>query len=144
MGTALGFPRIVMVGAAMVTGPGGELAASAAGRGYLRVSDAEREQVIGALKAAFVRGVLAKDEFDLRVGQAFASRTYAELAVVTAGLPRRARRSPSRPGPRGPRVGSEFCGPAGCWRRQPGFMQACRRLCSSRPGLRVLRTIPRV
>jgi hypothetical protein len=71
----------------MVTGPGGELAASAAGRGYLRVSDAEREQAIGTLKAAFVRGVLAKDEFDLRVGQAFASRTYAELAAVTAGLP---------------------------------------------------------
>jgi hypothetical protein len=71
----------------MVTGPGGELAASAAGRGYLRVSDAEREQAIGTLKAAFVRGVLAKDEFDLRVGQAFASRTYADLAAVTAGLP---------------------------------------------------------
>jgi hypothetical protein len=71
----------------MVTGPGGELAASAAGRGYLRVSDAEREQVIGTLKAAFVRGVLVKDEFDLRVGQAFVSRTYAELAAVTAGLP---------------------------------------------------------
>jgi hypothetical protein len=63
------------------------LAASAAGRGYLRVSDAEREQVISILKAAFVRGVLAKDEFDLRVGQAFASRTYAELGAVTAGLP---------------------------------------------------------
>jgi Domain of unknown function (DUF1707) len=71
----------------MVTGPGDELAASAAGRGYLRVSDAEREQVIDALKAAFVRGMLAKDEFDLRVSQAFASRTYAELAAVTAGLP---------------------------------------------------------
>ena len=71
----------------MVTGPGDELAASAAGRGYLRVSDAEREQVIGTLKAAFVRGMLAKGEFDLRVGQAFASRTYAELAAVTAGLP---------------------------------------------------------
>ena len=71
----------------MVTGPGDELAASAAGRGYLRVSDAEREQVIGTLKAAFVHGMLAKDEFDLRVGQAFASRTYAELAAVTADLP---------------------------------------------------------
>jgi len=71
----------------MVTGPGDELAASAAGRGRLRVSHAEREQVIGTLKAAFVRGMLAKDEFDLRVSQAFASRTYAELAAVTAGLP---------------------------------------------------------
>ena len=71
----------------MVTGPGEGLAASAAGRGYLRVSDAEREQVIDALKGAFVRGMLAKDEFDLRVGQAFGSRTYAELATVTADLP---------------------------------------------------------
>ena len=71
----------------MVTGPGDELAASAAGRGYLRVSHAEREQVIDTIKAAFVRGMLAKDEFDLRVSEAFASRTYAELAAVTAGLP---------------------------------------------------------
>ena len=87
MGAALRFPLIVMAGVAVVTGPGDELAASAAGRGYLRVSDAEREQVIGTLKAAFVRGMLAKDEFDLRVSQAFASRTYAELAAVTVGLP---------------------------------------------------------
>jgi len=71
----------------MVTGPGDELAASAAGRGNLRVSHAEREQVIGTVKAAFVRGMLAKDEFDLRVSQAFASRTYAELAAITVGLP---------------------------------------------------------
>ncbi len=51
------------------------------------MSHAEREQVIGTLKAAFVRGTLAKDEFDLRVSQALASRTDAELAAVTAGLP---------------------------------------------------------
>jgi hypothetical protein len=42
--------------------------------------------VIGTLKAAFVQGMLAKDEFDLRVEQAFAARTYAELAAVTADL----------------------------------------------------------
>src|ERR1700678_2523797 len=48
--TALGFPWVVVRGAAMVTGPGDELAASAAGRGRLRVSDAEREQVIGTVK----------------------------------------------------------------------------------------------
>ena len=39
------------------------------------------------LKVAFVRGLLDKDEFDLRVGQTFASRTDAELAAVTADLP---------------------------------------------------------
>jgi hypothetical protein len=43
--------------------------------------------VIGTLKAAFVQGRLVKDEFDLRVGQALAPRTYAELAALTADLP---------------------------------------------------------
>jgi hypothetical protein len=60
---------------------------AAAGQGHLRVSQADREQVIGVLKAAFVQGMLAKDEFDLRVGQAFASRAWAELDALTADLP---------------------------------------------------------
>ena len=59
----------------------------AADRGRLRASHADREQVVGILKAAFVQGMLAKDEFDLRVGQAFVSRTYAQLAALTADLP---------------------------------------------------------
>jgi hypothetical protein len=66
---------------------GDEMAAGTAGRGRLRASHADREQVIGTLKAAFVKGMLDKDEFDLRVGQAFASRTYADLAAVTADIP---------------------------------------------------------
>jgi hypothetical protein len=60
---------------------------AAAGRGHLRASHADRDQVIGTLKAAFVQGMLAQDEFDTRVGQAFGSRTYAELAALTADLP---------------------------------------------------------
>jgi Domain of unknown function (DUF1707) len=69
-------------------GPEDETAAAEGrGRGELRASNADREQVIEVLKAAFVQGRLAKDEFDLRVGQAFAARTHAELAAVTAGLP---------------------------------------------------------
>jgi hypothetical protein len=60
---------------------------AAAGRGHLRASRADREQVVSILRAAFVQGRLGKDEFDLRVGQAFESRTYAELAAVTADLP---------------------------------------------------------
>ena len=39
------------------------------------------------LKAAFVQGRLAKDEFDLRVGRVLASRTYADLGAVTADIP---------------------------------------------------------
>ena len=69
----------------MATGPGDEL--GAAGRGHLRASHADREQVIGTLKAAFVQGRLAKDELDVRAGLAFAARTYAELAALTADLP---------------------------------------------------------
>jgi hypothetical protein len=70
-----------------MAGPGDEIAAGAGGRGHLRASHADREQVIGTLKAAFVRGMLAKDEFDLRVGQTLAARTCAELAALTADLP---------------------------------------------------------
>jgi hypothetical protein len=67
--------------------PRDEIAAGASDRSRLRASHADREQVIGILKAAFVQGRLAKDEFDLRVGQVLASRTYAELAALTADLP---------------------------------------------------------
>src|SRR5580700_10817507 len=68
-----------------MAGPGDEM--STAGRGRPRASHADREQVIDTLKAAFVQGLLTKDELDARVGQAFVSRTYAELAAVTTGIP---------------------------------------------------------
>ena len=71
----------------MVTGPGDEMAAGMAGRGRLRASHADREQVIGTLKTAFVQGRLTQDEFDARVGQVYTSRTYAELAEVTTDIP---------------------------------------------------------
>jgi uncharacterized membrane protein len=71
----------------VTTGPGDGTAARSAGHGHLRASHADREQVIDVLKAAFVRGMLTKDEFDGRVGQVLASRTYAELGVVTADIP---------------------------------------------------------
>jgi Domain of unknown function (DUF1707) len=57
------------------------------GRGRLRASDADREQVIDALKTAFVRGLLTRDQLGAQAGQALASRTYAELAAVTDGIP---------------------------------------------------------
>ncbi len=85
--TALRFPASRWRGGAVMTGPGSEMAAGAVGDDHLRASHADREQVIDVLKAAFVQGMLAKDEFDQRVGQALASRTYAQLAAVTADLP---------------------------------------------------------
>jgi hypothetical protein len=70
----------------VTTQPGDDTAAGKTGRGHLRASHADRENVIGTLKAAFVQGMLAKDEFGLRVGQTLAARTYSELtALVFAG-----------------------------------------------------------
>jgi hypothetical protein len=69
----------------VTAGPRGETAVVS--RGHLRASHADREQVIDMLKAAFVHGRLTKDEFDARIGQAFASRTYVELAAITADIP---------------------------------------------------------
>jgi Domain of unknown function (DUF1707) len=67
--------------------PGDEIAAGTGSHSHLRASRADREQVIGVLKVAFVQERLTKDEFDLRVGQTLASRTYAELAALTADIP---------------------------------------------------------
>jgi hypothetical protein len=69
----------------MSAGPGDEITPGA-GR-HLRASHADREQVIDMLKAAFVQGRLARDEFGLRVGQALASQIYADLAALTADIP---------------------------------------------------------
>ena len=44
----------------MAIGPWNPITADAMGRGRLRASDAEREQVIDALKTAFVQGLLTK------------------------------------------------------------------------------------
>jgi hypothetical protein len=70
-----------------MAGPGDEITAAAGGRGRLRASHADREQVIEVVKAAYVQGRLTKAELDARAGQAFAARTYGELAAVTADLP---------------------------------------------------------
>jgi DUF1707 SHOCT-like domain len=67
--------------------PGDQMAGGTGGCGRLLASHADREQVIDTLKAAFVQGLLTKDEFDLRVGQTLGSRIYAELAAVTADIP---------------------------------------------------------
>jgi Domain of unknown function (DUF1707) len=87
--------------------PEDQMAVAAVRRGRLRASDADREQAIDALKAAFVQDRLTKDEFDARIGQAFAARTHAELAAVTADLPisliaTKPRRTPGHAWPRLP------------------------------------------
>ena len=54
---------------------------------HFLASHADRERVIDALRAAFAEGRLARDEFDARVARTSGSRTYAELAAVTADIP---------------------------------------------------------
>ncbi len=70
-----------------MTAPWHEPAAGMARRGHLRASHADRDQVIDVLKTAFVLGRLDKHELDQRVGAALVSRTYAELAPLTADIP---------------------------------------------------------
>jgi hypothetical protein len=57
------------------------------GRGHLRASHADREQVIGTLKAAFMEGMLAKDEFDLRVARQPRLATARDRAMRQIGRP---------------------------------------------------------
>jgi hypothetical protein len=71
----------------VTTGSGDQTAAGAAGHGRFLASHTDREQVVDRLKAAFVEGRLTKDELDARAGQAFAARTYADLAALTADIP---------------------------------------------------------
>ena len=70
-----------------MAGPGDHMAAGAAARGHLRASDADREQLIDTLKDAFALGQLTRDELVDRAGRALTSRTYAELAAITADIP---------------------------------------------------------
>jgi hypothetical protein len=85
----------------VTTGPEDHGRAAAARRGRLRASQADREDAIDTLKAAYVAGRLSEDEFEARVGQAFASQTHDDLATTTADIPAapaaaRAARMPDR------------------------------------------------
>ena len=82
----------------MATGPGTPVAAAPDDYGRMRASRADREQVIDALKAAFVQGRLTKDELDERVARALVPLTYAELSALTDDLPA-GLASPREPGP---------------------------------------------
>jgi hypothetical protein len=69
----------------MTVEPGHDPAAG--GYGHLRASTADRERAADVLKAAFAEGRLDRDEFEERAGRAQQSRTYSELAALTADLP---------------------------------------------------------
>jgi Domain of unknown function (DUF1707)/Domain of unknown function (DUF4190) len=48
---------------------------------------ADRERAVDVLKAGFAEGRLTQDEYNDRMGRAYAARTYGELAALTADLP---------------------------------------------------------
>src|ERR1700750_402035 len=62
----------------------------------MRASDADRARVVDTLKAAYVYGLLTREELAACSGQALAARTYADLAAVTAVLAERRPAIPSR------------------------------------------------
>ena len=70
-----------------MAGPWHPTRAGRAGRGHLKASDADREQVIDALKSAFVYGLLGRDDLYMRAGEVLAARTYADLTALTADIP---------------------------------------------------------
>jgi DUF1707 SHOCT-like domain len=69
-----------------------------AGSPDLRASDADRDRVIDVLRAATADGRLTADEFSERMAAALSSRTFRELAPLTADLtrPPASRPPPSR------------------------------------------------
>jgi hypothetical protein len=62
-----------------------------------RVSDAEREHVVGVLQKAIGRGMLDLDEFTDRTDIALAARTRGELNAVLTDLPGLVHRDAKRP-----------------------------------------------
>ncbi len=63
----------------------------------MRASDADREHVADRLRRAAAEGRLLTEELEERLGRVFAARTYGDLDVLVADLPRA---SVDRRGPR--------------------------------------------
>jgi hypothetical protein len=53
----------------------------------MRAATADRERAVDVLKAGFAEGRLTQEEYNNRMGRAYAARTYGELAALTSDLP---------------------------------------------------------
>ena len=69
----------------------------AAAIGRLRASDADRDRVVDALKAAYAQGLLSTDELAAWTSQVLAARTYADLTAASAVLAERLAPPPIHP-----------------------------------------------
>ncbi|MGH3149496.1 MAG: DUF1707 SHOCT-like domain-containing protein [Streptosporangiaceae bacterium] len=65
-------------------------------------SSADRERVVGVLRAGFTEGRLTQDELNDRAALAYAARTYGQLWALTADLPSGALPYPMEPYAMGP------------------------------------------
>ncbi|NKY44603.1 DUF1707 domain-containing protein [Nocardia cerradoensis] len=69
------------------------------GNEHVRASDADRETIVERLRSAMNEGRLNLAEFDDRVQQVYAARTYGELSPILSDLPAvRERPDAARPG----------------------------------------------
>jgi hypothetical protein len=59
---------------------------TAGGYGYMRATDADRNNVHAVLQAAYADGRLTWEEFDARSTTLLTAKTYNELAVLTTDL----------------------------------------------------------
>jgi hypothetical protein len=79
----------------------------------LRAADRDREAVATTLGRALAEGRLSVDEYEERLGKAYAARTYGDLAGLTTDLPGAAavQHTPAPEPSRAPRPAGA-CGPA--------------------------------
>ena len=56
-------------------------------RAKMRACDADRDRVVEHLNVAYSEGRLSKDEYDIRLENALAARTYADLDQIVTDLP---------------------------------------------------------
>lgn len=75
---------------------------------HLRAADADRAAVADVLGQHMSAGRLSLDEYDERLAQAYAAKTYGELERLTADLP--AARPDPRPGPQPPAAAPSTAG----------------------------------
>ncbi|MEU8894584.1 DUF1707 domain-containing protein [Nocardia sp. NPDC048505] len=57
------------------------------GKEELRASDSDRQQIADQLRRAMDKGRLSLHEYDERLQQAYAAKTYGELAPLVSDLP---------------------------------------------------------
>jgi hypothetical protein len=53
----------------------------------MRAASTDRERTVDVLKAGFAEGRLTQEEYNDRMGRAYAARTYGELAALVTDLP---------------------------------------------------------